>query len=77
MLILFIVQDAENYLVLMEQIAPQIVPKGVHFEQNPQRRAELVCQYAFSSYLHFVIWNRKDGWIWFYYDDRFDFLSFC
>jgi len=36
-------QDGQNYLVLMNQIAPHIVPKTVLQEQNPQKRAEIVC----------------------------------
>lgn len=33
-------------MVLLQQIAPNIVPKGVHLEPNPERRAEMVCHYA-------------------------------
>eukprot|EP01125_Pyxidicula_operculata_P009116 TRINITY_DN301_c0_g1_i1.p1 TRINITY_DN301_c0_g1~~TRINITY_DN301_c0_g1_i1.p1 ORF type:complete len:781 (-),score=266.22 TRINITY_DN301_c0_g1_i1:73-2415(-) len=40
------IKDAENYLVLLEQIAPQLVPRGTSREPNPQRRAEFVCYYA-------------------------------
>ena len=40
------IADAENYLVLLSQIAPNIVPRDAAKEQDPRRRAELVCEYA-------------------------------
>jgi len=40
------IQDAENYLVLLQQIAPHLVPRGVYLEPDPQKRAEYVCYYA-------------------------------
>lgn len=39
-------QDAENYLVLLSQIAPHIVPRDAHQEPDPTARANLVAHYA-------------------------------
>lgn len=40
------IADGENYLTLLSQIAPNIVPRDAANEQDPRRRAELVCEYA-------------------------------
>jgi hypothetical protein len=40
------ISDAENYLVLLSQLAPHIVPRDAHNEQNPARRAQMVCDFA-------------------------------
>lgn len=40
------ISDGENYLVLLEQIAPDKVPNSLHEEKDPIKRAELVCQTA-------------------------------
>ncbi len=40
------VMDGENYLVLLNQIAPNVVPRDAHREPDPRKRAEMVCQYA-------------------------------
>jgi len=40
------VQDGENYLVLLSEVAPQVVSKSVLAEKDPQRRAAMVCDYA-------------------------------
>lgn len=40
------ISDGENYLVLLSQIAPNIVPRDIHREPSPQRRAQLVCENA-------------------------------
>jgi len=42
------ISDGENYLALMHQIAPNIVPRQVLAEKNPQARAQLVCDLAVS-----------------------------
>jgi len=40
------IKDAENYLVLLNSIAPNVVPRNAYKEPNPRKRAELVCNYA-------------------------------
>eukprot|EP01125_Pyxidicula_operculata_P004294 TRINITY_DN1649_c0_g1_i2.p1 TRINITY_DN1649_c0_g1~~TRINITY_DN1649_c0_g1_i2.p1 ORF type:complete len:672 (-),score=228.37 TRINITY_DN1649_c0_g1_i2:25-2040(-) len=41
------VKDGENFLVLLQQVAPQLVPRGVHLQEtDPQRRVDLLCNYA-------------------------------
>jgi len=40
------IADGENYLALLHQIAPTIVPTECLQEQNPQIRAQMVCDFA-------------------------------
>mmetsp|Transcript_13920 Transcript_13920/g.15375 ORF Transcript_13920/g.15375 Transcript_13920/m.15375 type:complete len:728 (-) Transcript_13920:42-2225(-) len=40
------IKDGENYLVLLNAIAPNVVPEGAHREPDPRKRAEMVCKYA-------------------------------
>lgn len=40
------ISDAENYLVLLSQLAPQLVPREAFLEADPARRAQMVCDYA-------------------------------
>lgn len=41
------ISDGENYLVLLEQIAPDgFLPKSLHKEPNPTKRVQLVCEAA-------------------------------
>lgn len=40
------IKDGENYLVLLSQIAPHQVPRDASAEQDPARRADMVCGYA-------------------------------
>eukprot|EP01122_Echinamoeba_exundans_P003462 TRINITY_DN1355_c0_g1_i2.p1 TRINITY_DN1355_c0_g1~~TRINITY_DN1355_c0_g1_i2.p1 ORF type:complete len:703 (-),score=225.91 TRINITY_DN1355_c0_g1_i2:487-2595(-) len=40
------IADGENYLVLLSQIAPGVVPRDSCREPNPSRRADMVCSYA-------------------------------
>lgn len=40
------IADGQNYLTLMHQIAPQVVPQNVLHENDPNVRGNLVCELA-------------------------------
>jgi hypothetical protein len=40
------IMDAENYLVLLSQLAPHLVPRNSNQEQDAGRRANMVCDFA-------------------------------